>query len=198
MMTISIICFVIWLYFLRVGYRSRLDFFTFVWGSVGFFIFMMIWISPAVTIPFSRLVAYVSGLLGQATHLYEASTQLGVLFVPNARSAVISLYIDLECSGIIEIMAFTAMLWFFPVYSTIEKLSINIGAVVWIFAANILRVFIICMMVYYYGSGIFYFAHSIVGRLVFYALSIILYFIVFTKSQIIRQKVGGFSYAGNH
>ena len=198
MTAISIICFVIWLYFLKVGYRSQLGFFTFVWGSVGLFIFMMVWIRPAVSVPFSQLVASVSGMVGQATHLYESYAQLGILFVPNAKSASISLYIDLECSGIIEIMAFTAMIWFFPVYNSIEKLGINIVAIIWIFAANILRVFIICMMVYYYGSSVFYLAHSIIGRLVFYGLSIILYFFVFTKSQISRQKVGGFSYVSDH
>ncbi len=198
MTALAIVCFVIWLYLLRVGYRAKLDFFTFVWGSVGFFIFAMIWVSPIVSIPFSKLVAYASGLIGETTHMYEASTKLGILFVHNARTTVISLYIDLECSGIIEILAFTAMLWFFPVYKISEKLAINAIAVVWIFAANILRVFIICMMVYYYGSGVFYLAHSVVGRIVFYILSIILYFIVFTKSQITRQKVGGFTYAGNH
>ncbi|MCY1714348.1 exosortase family protein XrtG [Caproiciproducens galactitolivorans] len=198
MTAVSILCFVLWLYILRVGYRSKLDFFTFVWGSVGLFIFLMIWVSPSLSVPFSRLVSYVSGLVGQATHLYEASTQLGILFVPNAKSSVISLYIDLECSGIIEIMAFLSMLFFFPVFSGKEKLAIGTGAVVWIFAANILRVFLICLMVYYYGLDAFYLAHSIVGRMVFYVLSIALYFLVFTKSQIKRQKVGGFHYAGNH
>ena len=198
MTVVSILCFVIWLYILRVGYRSKLDFFTFVWGSVGIFIFMMIWVSPSLSIPFSKLVSYVSGLVGQATHMYEASPQLGILFVPNAKSSVISLYIDLECSGIIEILAFLSMLCFFPVFSGKEKLLIGTGAVVWIFAANILRVFLICMMVYYRGLGAFYLAHSIVGRMVFYVLSIALYFLVFTKAQIKRQKVGGFRYAGNH
>ncbi|XOQ48468.1 MAG: exosortase family protein XrtG [Eubacteriales bacterium] len=198
MTAVSILCFILWLYILRVGYRSKLDFFTFVWGSVGVFIFMMIWVSPSLSVPFSKLISYVSGLVGQATHMYEASTQLGILFVPNAKSSVISLYIDLECSGIIEIMAFLCMLCFFPVFSVKEKLMIGAGAVVWIFAANILRVFLICMMVYYRGLSAFYLAHSIVGRMVFYILSIALYFLVFTKAQIRRQKVGGFRYAGNH
>lgn len=197
MTAISLICFVIWLYFLRVGYQSKLGFFTFVWGSVGLFVFMMLWVRPIVSDPFSQLVAYACGLVGKATHLYESYATPGILFVPNAKTASISLYIDLECSGIIEIMAFTSMIWFFSVYKTLEKLAINLIAVIWIFAANILRVFLICALVYFYGSSSFYMAHSIIGRLVFYALSILLYFAVFTKSQIIRQKVGGFSYAGD-
>lgn len=198
MTALSLICFLVWIYFLRLGYRTKLDFFTFVWGSVGLFIFMMVWVSPSLNVPFSKLVAYVTGFVGQWTHLFESYAQLGIIFVPNSKNAVVSLYIDLECSGIIEIMALTSMLWFFPVYSLKEKLFINIFAVFWIFAANILRVFIICVIVYYYGIGSFYMAHSIIGRMVFYALSIMLYFAVFTKSQISRQKTGGFHYAGNH
>lgn len=197
MTAVSIICFLIWLYVLRTAYRAKLGFWAFVIGSVGLFIFMMLWIRPLASDPFSKVVAYVAGLVGKATGLYETYTQVGILFVPNALHAAMSLYIDLECSGMIEIMAFTAMIWFFPVYRPLEKLAINAFAVVWIFAANILRVFLICLLVYYYGSGMFYMAHSVIGRFVFYVLSIMLYFRVFTKSQIKRQKVGGFSYAGD-
>lgn len=39
-----------------------------------------------------------------------------------------------------------------------------------------------------------YFITGSIGRLVFYACTVLLYFFIFTKAQIIRQKVGGFRY----
>lgn len=49
-------------------------------------------------------------------------------------------------------------------------------------------------MINQFGNESYYMAHTIVGRLLFYALSIILYFYVFTRAQIRRQRVGEFGY----
>lgn len=192
----TIICFIVWVYLLWVFERGKLIFFKFFLGSVGLFIFMMIWIQPLVTAPLAQIVTAATGTIGDVTHMFEAYYEYGMLFI-NGRSGAISLYIDYECSGVIEIMAFTAMLWFFPVYKFAEKFVINLIGILWIFAANILRISIICTTIYFFGNNAFYFAHTILGRIIFYFLSIILYFYVFTRSQIIRQKVGNFNYEDN-
>ncbi len=66
--------------------------------------------------------------------------------------------------------------------------------VLWIMAANIIRLFSICLIINWFGNESYYVAHTIVGRLLFYALSIILYFYVFTRAQIRKQRVGEFGY----
>ncbi len=196
-MNILVILFVIiWIYILSVLTRSKLDFWKFCWGSVGLFILMMVWLQPIVLESLTKAVASVSGILGSLTHMYSSYFQYGILFISNHGSSI-SLYIDYECSGIIEIMAFTSLLWFFNVYSFYEKIVINIFGFIWIFVANVIRIFIICALIYFFGNNIFYFAHTIFGRLVFYTFSIALYFLVFTKSHIIRQKVGSFNYGHN-
>lgn len=40
----------------------------------------------------------------------------------------------------------------------------------------------------------YFVAHTIVGRIIFYGFTIVLYFYVFTKGQIRRQKIGKFNY----
>ncbi|HZK70616.1 MAG TPA: exosortase family protein XrtG, partial [Clostridia bacterium] len=45
-----------------------------------------------------------------------------------------------------------------------------------------------------FGGDTYFYAHTIIGRLFFYGCTIVLYFQVFTKSQIIRQKIGRFDY----
>lgn len=190
---LAVLFFGVWIYILIVLYRSKLDFWKFCWGSVGLFVLMMVWIQPIVTAPLTKAVASVAGIVGNLTKLYSSYFQYGMLFIANGSSSI-SLYINYECSGIIEIMAFTALLWFFSVYTFYEKIVLNIAGFIWIFAANVLRIFVICLLIYFFGNSIFYFAHTIFGRLVFYILSIVLYYYVFTKSHVVRQKVGNFRY----
>lgn len=190
---IVLLCFFVWLYLLWVCNRAKLTFWRFLLGSVGLFVFMMIWVQPLITVHLTRIVAAVAGEIGEWTGMYDSYYQYSMLFIPKSTAAV-SLYIDYECSGVIEILAFLSLLWFFNVYSRYEKIVVSVLGILGIFAANILRIFVICTMIYIWGNNIFYFAHSIFGRMVFYAFSVMLYFYVFTKPQIIRQKVGNFSY----
>lgn len=196
MIFLIVVCLIIWVYFLSVLKRGKLDFWFFITGSVGIFVFMLLLLEPVLTRPITNAVAVVSGLLGNLSGFYKAYVQYGVLFINNKKESI-SLYIDYECSGIIEMLAFSSMLWFFNVYHLYEKIIVNIVGVLWIFTANVLRIFIICILVYFWGNDIFYFAHTIFGRLVFYGLSVALYFHVFTRPQIIRQKIGSFQYE-NH
>lgn len=190
---LALIAFVIWIYVMSVLKRGKLDFWYYVTGSVGTFVFMMIWVQPIITVPLSRSVAAVAGILGNLTGLYDSYFLYGILFIDHAEN-VISLYIDYECSGVIEIMAFSALLWYFAVYSIYEKIIVNIIGLFTIFVANVLRIFLICVLIYVYGNDIYFIAHTVFGRIFFYACSVILYFYVFTKSQIVRQKVGNVKY----
>lgn len=187
------ICFIIWLYLMWALHRGELHFFKFLLGSVGLFLFIMIWIQPVLTPSLTRMVSGFTGVLGDWTGLYDSYYEYGMLFINNSVS-VISLYIDYECSGIIEIMAFTALIWFFPVYDTYEKMIINLLGIIWITLANVIRIFVICIFIFYGGNDIYYFAHTIFGRIIFYTLSIMMYFYVFTRAQVRRQRIGKFNY----
>ena len=180
---------IIWIYILTVLKRAKLDFWYFTVGSAGPFIVSIAVLQPVLLGPLQEAVAAVAGAVGELTGTYTGYSDKRLLFVAN-----ISLYIDLECSGIIEIFAFLALLWFFPVYRFYEKIVVSIFGVIGIFMANVLRVFVICQMLFWGGDGMFFLAHSIVGRLVFYVCTIGLYFYIFTKSQVVRQKVGAFAY----
>lgn len=191
-----IIGIVIWIYILTVLKRAKLDFWYFLFGSVGMFVATVILVQPIVTEPMQKAVAAVAGIMGELTGLYKSYFQYGILFIENGTTSI-SLYIDYECAGIIEILAFSALLWFFPVYRFYEKIVVNLLGVLSIFIANVLRIFIICTLIYFFGDSIYFVAHTIIGRMFFYVCSIALYFYVFTKSQIVRQKVGKFRYDRN-
>lgn len=190
---LMLVCFVIWIYLLTVLKRAKLSFFYFFCGCVGMFVFMLFWLQPLLTLPMTKLVAVVSGFFGELTGVADSYFENAMLFIQNKESSIV-LYIDYECSGMIEIMVFTSLLWFFPVYNFAEKVIVNILGIVWVFVSNIIRILSICTLVYFFGNDIYFLAHTILGRVIFYVLSILLYFFVFTRSQIVRQKVGSFKY----
>lgn len=183
----------VWWYLLRVTDRAKLDFWHFVIGSAGLFLFMIALVEPLLTKPLARLVAAVAGLLGSLTHTFAAFFRYGVLFIQSPQGAM-TLQIDFECSGIIEILAFLSLLLFFRVYTRNQRAVIGLLGTVAIILANALRIIVICEMIYFMGPNAYYAAHSLVGRFIFYGLSVLLYFYVFTKPQIVSMKVGVFKY----
>lgn len=184
---------VVWWYLLRVTDRAKLDFWHFAIGSGGLFIFMIALVQPMLTKPLARLVAAVAGLFGSLTHTFAAYFRYGVLFVQSPQGAM-TLQIDFECSGIIEILAFLSLLLFFRVYTRNQRTVVGLVGTVYIILANVLRIIVICEMIYFMGPNAYYAAHSLVGRFIFYGLSVLLYFYVFTKPQIVSMKVGIFNY----
>ncbi len=146
-----------------------------------------------MTQPLARVVAAFAGVVGNLTNTFTAYFKYGILFIESA-TGTMTLQIDFECSGIIEIIAFLSLLAFFRVYERNERLLVGIAGVVFIILANALRIIIICEMIHFFGVEMYSLAHTVVGRLVFYALSVCLYFYVFTKPHIVRMKVGTFTY----
>lgn len=190
---ICIILIALWLYLLNLLKRSELHFWRFIAGSFGLFIFLMVLIRPVLTQPLAKAVASISGLAGSLTHTFSAYFKYGILFIESAAGAI-TLQVDFECSGIIEIMAFISLLTFFMVYTPTERVIIGVIGTIYIILANALRVICICLIIHFFGPNAYFISHTIIGRLVFYAFSVLLYFYVFTKPQIIRMKIGKFTY----
>ena len=186
----------VWLFFLRVLNKSKLNFWHFLVGSAGAFILMLLFLQPVLTQPFARIVALLAGLPGKIGDIYSAHYKYGVIFIESAAGAI-SLKIDFECSGIIEILAYLSLLIFYRVYTVYERVYVGVLGVVAIVLANALRITVISLMIYFGGVDMYHIAHTFIGRFVFYGLSVILYFYVFTKPQIIKQKVGSFQYDGD-
>lgn len=193
---IGVAALLVWLYLLYVTNRAKLNFWYFIIGAAGIFILMMIFVRPVLTEPLARGVAAIAGLVGSLTDTFTPYFRYGILFVESV-SGTMTLQIDFECSGIVEIMAFLSLLIFYRVYRVAERIAVGIIGVLYIMIANALRIIVICEMIHFMGTDVYYMAHTIIGRLVFYALSILLYFYVFTKPQIVRMKIGKFSY-GDH
>lgn len=190
---VTLVGLIVWLYILSVLRRGKLRFWHFLVGSVGFFVFLMFFVQPLLITPLTKAVTMVSGSIGKVLNLFEGYTEYALLFVQNKNGAI-SLIVDYECSGIIEMIAFFSLLVFFPVYAGMEKIFVGIFGGLYLFFANVIRLVVICITISMFGNEAYFIAHTIVGRIIFYGLSMLLYYAVFTKVQVIRQKVGNFQY----
>ncbi len=183
----------IWLFILRVLNKSKLNFWYFLVGSTGAFLLMLAYLQPVLTQPLARIVALLASLPGKIGAMYSAHYKYGVIFIESAAGAI-SLKIDFECSGIIEIIAYLSLLMFYRVYTIYERIYVGVLGVIAMVLANALRITVISMIIYFGGIDMYHIAHTFIGRFVFYGLSVMIYFYVFTKPQIIKQKVGSFQY----
>lgn len=190
---IFLILFILWVYLLSVLKRTKLVAFHFILGSVGLFLILLILSKPVVIRIMSQLVTILAGAVGSLTQTFTTAYQYSLIYVNTAQGVVI-MFIDSECSGVIESAAYIALLSFFPLYKRSEKQLLSIIGVLWILLANVLRILLITFIVYFFGKESFYFAHAILGRVVFYILTIILYFNVFTRSHVVKQMIGSKAY----
>lgn len=187
------ITFLIWLYLLSVCKRAKVNSLRFFLGSIGTFLIGIIFIKPYAVIFLNYILTSFVGIFGNITGLFKTLYSMSAIFVYTDIGGLL-LQIDVECSGIIEIMAFISLILFFDVYNIYEKIIYSLIGIFYIIMANAIRIITISSIVYCFGYDSYHIAHSYIGRILFYLLSISMYFYVFTKPQINSMKVGNFNY----
>lgn len=184
---------VLWIWLLHVLRKADLKFWRYLLGSCGFFIILMILVRPWLVLPLARLIAAIAGIFGKVTGFFQAYYRYGVIFIESAKGAI-TVNIDLECSGFIEISAFISLLSFYGIYNIPERIYVGIIGTLYTMLTNAFRIAVICTMIHFLGTDYYYVAHTVVGRIIFYVLQVILYFFVFTKPHVLKMKTGDFGY----
>lgn len=183
----------LWVWLLHVLRKAGLKFWRYLLGSCGIFLILLILVRPWIVLPLARLIAAIAGIFGKVTGYYQAYYRYGVIFIESLNGAI-TVNIDLECSGFIEISAFISLLAFYGIYNVPERIYIGVVGTLYTMLTNALRIAVICTMIHFLGTDYYYVAHTIVGRIVFYVLQVILYFFIFTKPHVLKMKTGDFGY----
>ncbi|WP_195556249.1 exosortase family protein XrtG [Weissella cibaria] len=183
-----------WLYVLsvlkRIGWLAAYV----VLGVVGTF-FIIISLANNNVISFlMRLNTSGAGVVGMLTGFYTVAPTLGIIHIVSGQSAI-NLFITYECSALIELAAYIALVLFFPFFKNLQQRLKLLGfGVIYLLLANMLRLTVTALIIHFLGLPSLIWAHVIVGRLIFYVLTIILYFYVFTRSQVLHIKIGRFDF----
>ena len=133
----------------------------------------------------TQLVIKVVDLFGSFANVTEEFSKYSLIVIHSANEQM-SLYVDYECSGVIETAAYLGLLTFYPLYNRQEKCFMPFWNAV-DFASNVIRLLFVVAFVHFGGSDAYFLAHSILGRLFFYGLVITLYYHTFTYSQVARS-----------
>ncbi|RRG09144.1 MAG: exosortase family protein XrtG [Lactobacillus sp.] len=182
---------IIWLYVLSVLKRSKLSAFFFIVGSGGLFFILIALSDPYWVWFFTHAVLHGIGWLGGLTHMSTIMPKYGLVSISNPTSPVM-MSIDYECSGIIETTAFISLAVFYPLFNKFEKVFFVLWGILWIYLANVIRLMTVITITHFGGGNLFFLAHSVIGRMVFYVLVIVLYYNVFTYSQISHSLYNNF------
>lgn len=167
----------------------QLTFFSFFTGSVGLFTICIKYFLPhidnVINIVNEEILIYLSSIFKYFQVFKNYST-----VVINTKEGIVSMIINYECSGAIELMVFIALALFFPFGGKLSKvISITFG-VIYIFISNIIRLLFIIFITFYFGENSFYLAHTLFARILFFILMVLLYYTVFSKVHLRYQKVG--------
>lgn len=185
--------FIVWFYLLMVFKKKKLTAFYFMLGSSGFFLTMFILFKSILAKGCTYILSAVLGLFSHIFNYYTMYSEYNIIFI-NHKDAAISLFIDYECSGVIEIFVVVSIILFFPLYNWLDKIIYSIAAILFTMMANVIRLLTVTAIIYRYGNNSYYLAHSVVGRIVFYILTLFLYFYLLSWKQIKSQRVGRFSF----
>ncbi|MCT8400649.1 exosortase family protein XrtG [Weissella cibaria] len=183
-----------WLYVLSVLKRIGWSAAYVVLGVVGTFLIIISLANNNVISFLMRLNTSGAGVVGMLTGFYTVAPTLGIIHIVSGQSAI-NLFITYECSALIELAAYIALVLFFPFFKNLQQRLKLLGfGVIYLLLANMLRLTVTALIIHFLGLPSLIWAHVIVGRLIFYVLTIILYFYVFTRSQVLHIKIGRFDF----
>lgn len=177
---------IIWGYLLTLLKRANLNAFYFLVGSFGLFIIFSLLSNMYFVWLMARTISEVLKVLSNVIPGFSISIPYNLILINLDKITSVQLYITYECSGAIETFTFESLLIFFPVYTRKEKVIIGIAGILWIMIANIVRLLIIILVVNTLGVQYLFIIHSIIGLILFYIVIVILYYYVFTRTQIVR------------
>lgn len=134
----------------------------------------------------AKSIAYVSNILGIPTSFLPPNA---FIFPDPTGWSVFG--IGFECSSIIEISVLISLLMFYPGYSWKRKVRYMLIGATATYAANIIRMMSIIYIVNIFGKSWVYVAHAIIGKLIFFAFVVILYWYLLTKPtlEIVRNNI---------
>ncbi len=160
--------------------KARKGLIAYLWGAFGLAAIVIFagqlgrWNEPLGTLQVWFLVL-MSRFFGGPLQMVPG----GGLVVPDPTGWSI-LQVGIECSALIEIAIFSGLMLFYPRLTASERLGrMAVGAAATILI-NLIRLAVIAAMVATFGKPIVPWAHAIVGRLVFFAGVLYLYWRMLT------------------
>lgn len=179
----------LWILILFGLKKIKMNFFKFMVGSLGLFTIAMIFLSSFLEMGLSLAISNSLKVIENLTHYFQVFAGNSIITI-DTKSGIVSMLINYECSGVIEMLVFTSLAIFFPFGSMFRKVFSIVLGNIYIYASNIIRIISIIFITKTFGAEAYYVAHTLVARIIFFAFMLLLYYFVFTFTQLKYQNVG--------
>lgn len=174
---------IIWFYFLSVLKRAQLNAYYFLAGVVGILFIVLLFRNNLIFVT-SHFLCIEIDKISRIIPIYSTNINRNVIAVRSVK-----LPITYELSAFLESLFFESLLLFFPVYRFFEKVILSIVGITYIFIINLIRILLMVLTIYYLGSKFSLLAILSFYRFFLYIAILILFYMVFTRPQIIRGNV---------
>lgn len=192
--SIAITC-LIWLAITVFFYHHKLWVFHYIWGSVGLCCVLILFFHASfveyrLEAFTSWVLHYILGLWNIVTYLFDRAPGT-LLVLIKVDSSWTTIAIDIENSGLIEMCVIFTLIIFYPVYHWRKRTITALAGVLGIFVINIIRLLLVITLIHTGGRNMSFIAQTLFGRLVFFVLSIALYWQLITRPSLnkIRRNV---------
>lgn len=186
--TLFIISMIIWIFFIKMFHDLKMTAFKFYFGSIGLFSILLFFFRSYLEHGFKILLYYSLLFLSNITHLFYLNTLSNVVI--NVNNLTFSINFSLQASTFISMTVFTSLICFFPLLYFKKRIYLFFLGNILIFLINILKSFTVILLIKLFSAYSLVMDFDVIGKLIFFALIIILYYFIFTKAQIKNQKVG--------
>ncbi len=123
----------------------------------------------------------ISGLTPVPTRIFQSAPGAVMVLVVDQSVGWTMLQVTVESSGLLETGVISGMLMFYPGWSLRRRLTFTILAILATYAANIIRLMVIVIVIHYGGKDTLLVSHTILGRAVFFVGVILIYWYLLSR-----------------
>ena len=155
-------------------------------GSVGL-AFIIIFVGRATGLEHALQVAVAAGVhassiaLGLPTEIYQSAPGSILVLVISQDIGWTMLQVTVESSGLLETGVIAGMLLFYPGWDIRKRFWFTLMAIALTYGANVIRLMVIVITLHYMGKNSLLISHTIIGRAVFFALVVAIYWFLMTR-----------------
>ena len=165
-------------------------------GSVGL-AFLIIFVGRATALePLMQTgvaagVHIASDVVGVPTRVFEAAPGAILVLVVSQDVGWTMLQVTIEASGLLESAVIAGMLMFYPGWDLRKRFMFTIAALILTYVANVIRLMVIVITLHSAGKNSLLISHTIIGRAVFFALVVAIYWFLMTRPTLrtVKKKI---------
>ncbi|HCJ10863.1 MAG TPA: hypothetical protein DHW14_06845 [Clostridiales bacterium] len=133
----------------------------------------------------------VSGWFDIPTRVFKNAPGTLLVLVVIGKVGWTVIEVGIECSGLLELTAFTALILFYPGLRLGRRSWLTVAGLVATYLINILRLLVIIAFLHWGGKDTIFVAHTIIGRGLFFLLVVAVYWSIFTRAALkaVRERV---------